>query len=93
MPDGQCCDALYATAVRDITAVGVLIVAAAGNDGGAVYQPANCPGVLAVAGLRHAGTKVGYSNLGPAVGIARSGRQLRRHRSQDRSLPVCARTR
>jgi serine protease len=63
------CDALYATAVSDITRVGVLIVAAAGNEGGAVDQPGDCPGVLAVAGLRHAGTKVGYSNLGPEVGI------------------------
>lgn len=64
------CDKLYAKAVREITSVGVLIVAAAGNGGGMVNQPANCPGVLAVAGLRHAGTKVGYSSLGPEVGIA-----------------------
>lgn len=32
--------------------------------------PANCPGVIAVAGVRHAGTKVGYSDLGPEVAIA-----------------------
>ncbi len=61
---------MYATAVHDITALGVLIVAAAGNDGGDVDQPADCAGVLAVAGIRQAGTKVGYSNLGPEVGIA-----------------------
>lgn len=65
---GGCSD-VYATAVREITAAGVLIVAAAGNDGGPVYQPADCPGVLAVAGLRHAGTKVGFSNLGPQVAV------------------------
>ena len=47
----------------------MLIVASAGNDGGPVDSPANCPGVLAVAGLRHAGTKVGYSNLGPEVSL------------------------
>ena len=64
------CSPLYATAVREITAVGVLIVAASGNDGGAVSQPADCPGVLAVAGLRHAGTKVAFSSLGPEIGIA-----------------------
>jgi serine protease len=64
------CDKLYARAVREITSMGVLVVAAAGNGGGAVNQPANCPGVLAVAGLRQAGTKVGYSSLGPEVGIA-----------------------
>jgi serine protease len=64
------CSALYLQAVRDITAHGVLIVASAGNEGGPVDEPANCPGVLGVGGLRHAGTKVGYSNLGPEVGIS-----------------------
>lgn len=60
----------YRTAVRQLTEQGVLIVASTGNSGAAVGTPASCPGVLAVAGLRHAGTKVGYSNLGPEVGIA-----------------------
>jgi serine protease len=64
------CSATYTQAVADIAAKGVLIVASAGNEGGPVDIPANCPGVLAVAGLRHVGTKVGYSNLGPEVGIA-----------------------
>ena len=32
--------------------------------------PANCPGVIAVAGLRHAGSKVGFSDLGPAIAIS-----------------------
>ncbi|HTQ35580.1 MAG TPA: S8 family serine peptidase [Steroidobacteraceae bacterium] len=66
----QTCDPYYSVAVQDITAAGVLVVAAAGNDGAAVDEPANCPGALAVAGLRQAGTKVGYSNLGPEIGIA-----------------------
>ena len=68
----QSCDvsAAYRTAVQQITAHGALIVASAGNAGGAVGSPAGCPGTLAVAGLRHAGTKVGYSNLGPQVSIA-----------------------
>jgi serine protease len=35
-----------------------------------VDSPANCPGALAVTGVRHAGTKVGYSNLGPEAGVA-----------------------
>ena len=61
---------VYRTAVQQITAHGALIVASAGNAGGAVGSPAGCPGALAVAGLRHAGTKVGYSNLGPEVSIA-----------------------
>ncbi len=64
------CSSIYAAAVRDLTDHGVLVVASAGNDGAAVGTPASCPGALAVAGLRHAGTKVGYSNLGPEVSIA-----------------------
>ncbi len=64
------CSAAYLDAISEITAKGVLIVVAAGNESGAVEEPANCPGVLAVAGLRHIGTKVGYSSFGPAVGIA-----------------------
>jgi serine protease len=64
------CSSMYATAVQDITAHGVLIVVSAGNEGTAVDSPGNCAGTLAVAGLRHIGTKVGYSNLGPEIGIA-----------------------
>jgi serine protease len=67
------CDAMYATAVQDITRHGVLIVASAGNDGKDVGSPANCPGVMAVAGVRHVGTKVGFSDLGPAVAISAPG--------------------
>ncbi len=64
------CDEVYKLVVQEITSVGVLIVVSAGNEGDAVDSPANCPGALGVAGLRHAGTKVGYSNLGPEVGVA-----------------------
>jgi len=49
--------------------MGVLVVASAGNESGPVDIPGNCPGVLAVAGLRNVGTKVGYSSLGAEVGI------------------------
>lgn len=64
------CNASYQDIVNQLTAAGVLVVAAAGNEGLAVGTPANCGGVLAVAGVRHTGTKVGYSDLGPEVGIA-----------------------
>jgi serine protease len=64
------CDAMYTQAANDITAHGVLIVASAGNEGGSVGDPANCPGVMAVVGVRHAGTKVGFSSLGSLASIA-----------------------
>jgi serine protease len=64
------CSAAYRSAIAEIRAAGTLIVAAAGNESGAVDEPANCPGVLAVAGIRHVGTKVGYSSHGVEVGIS-----------------------
>lgn len=65
------CSQSYRNVITELTALGVLVVASAGNEiGQAVDSPANCPGVLAVAGLRHVGTKVGYSNMGPEIGIA-----------------------
>jgi len=48
-----------------------VIVASAGNSSGqAVSSPADCAGVIAVAGLRHIGTKVGFSDLGPEITIS-----------------------
>ena len=65
------CTAAYLSALADVTAAGAVVVAAAGNSAGhAVITPANCPGVIAVAGLRHAGTKVGFSDLGPEIALA-----------------------
>ncbi len=60
-------------AVTAISLAGHVIVVAAGNEGGPVDAPANCKGAISVAGIRHAGTKVGYSNVsstGAAVTIA-----------------------
>jgi serine protease len=63
------CPSDYKNLISTLTRMGVLVVASAGNESGPVDIPANCPGVLAVAGLRNIGTKVGYSSLGPEVGI------------------------
>jgi serine protease len=67
------CSAAYQSAVTEILARGVLIVASVGNDGSNVAAPANCSGVLGVTGIRHAGTKVGFSNLGTGAGIGAPG--------------------
>lgn len=68
------CEPGYVEAALAITARNVVIVAAAGNTTGhAVGTPANCPGVIGVAGLRHAGSKVGFSDLGPEIGISAPG--------------------
>lgn len=67
--DGAC-SAAYQSTVDEIIARGSLIVASVGNEGIPVGTPANCRGVLGVSGVRHVGTKVGYSNLGPGADIA-----------------------
>jgi len=59
--DGRARPPIGMPLVRSMPA-GTLIVAAAGNSTGlAVGTPANCEGVLAVAALRHVGTKAGFS--------------------------------
>jgi serine protease len=64
------CSSAYESALATLNTLGVLVVVSAGNASGPVGSPANCPGVLAVAGLRNIGTKVGYSSFGPEVSIA-----------------------
>lgn len=64
------CSQAYRDTLTQLTALGVTVVASAGNSGLSVTVPANCPGVIGVAGLRHAGTKVGYSDLGPEITIS-----------------------
>lgn len=63
------CTKSYASVLAQLSGKAV-VVAAAGNDGGPVGTPANCPGVMAVAGLRNQGDKVGYSSYGKEVGIS-----------------------
>jgi serine protease len=64
------CPASYRDAIDQILAKGVVVVASAGNESGAVDAPANCAGVIAVAGVREDGTKVGYSSFGTQVGVS-----------------------
>jgi serine protease len=73
-----CVGTAYQSELATVTSMGVLIVISAGNGGtpgqtSPVELPANCTsvvsGVLAVAGLRNVGTKVGYSSFGPEVSI------------------------
>ena len=64
----------YQAVIDEVVGTGAVVVVAAGNsDGGTVETPANCNGVITVAALRHVGTKVGFSSLGPQVTIAAPG--------------------
>lgn len=67
------CTAAYQAVIAELNQLGVVVVVSAGNDGGPVNEPANCPGAIAVTGLRHAGTKVGFSSLGPEIAISAPG--------------------
>jgi serine protease len=68
------CNSGWSSAIADITARGVVVVAAAGNSAGrAASAPANCAGVIGVAGVRHVGSKVGFSDVGPQLAIAAPG--------------------
>jgi hypothetical protein len=68
------CSRAYTDAITEIKATGAVIVVSVGNEyGRALATPANCAGVIAVAGLRHTGTKVGFSNLGREVSISAPG--------------------
>jgi serine protease len=67
------CDSASADVISEVASNGVLVVASAGNKGGPVGSPANCPGAMGITGLRHAGTKVGFSSLGPEIALGAPG--------------------
>jgi serine protease len=70
--DGPC-EASYRDVIAELRQRKALLVISAGNEGTVVSSPANCEGVAAVAAIRHAGSKVGFSNLGPEVTLAAPG--------------------
>ena len=78
------CTQAYVDALTALRNKHVIVVVAAGNDAGLpVSTPANCkpapsdadqtPVVIAVAALRHSGTKVGFSDIGPEITISAPG--------------------
>ena len=71
--DGAC-SAEEQSAIDAAIGAGVVVVAAAGNSTGrAASSPSNCVGVIGVAAIRHVGSKVGFSDVGPELSIAAPG--------------------
>ena len=71
--DGAC-SAEEQSAIDAAIGAGVVVVAAAGNSTGrAASSPSNCVGVIGVAAIRHVGSKVGFSDVGPQLSIAAPG--------------------
>jgi serine protease len=67
-----------ASAIKYARGKGVVVVAAAGNDGhGRVGYPARYPGVIAVAATQFDESTTFYSNWGPEVDIAAPGGNVR----------------
>ena len=60
----------YQDVIAQLQARGVVVVISAGNEGGPVDEPADCAGAIAVTGVRHVGTKVGFANVGAEVALA-----------------------
>ena len=67
------CSAAYQAAINDLAARGVVVVAAAGNEHGAVTRPASCSGVVGVAAVNRDGFKAHYSNFGASLVVATVG--------------------
>lgn len=67
------CDTYSQDTISQVSGMGVLVVVSAGNEGGPVDTPANCAGAMAILGLRHVGTKVGFSSLGPEIALGAPG--------------------
>ncbi len=67
------CDNHYQDTIDELAALGVVVVAAAGNEQTAPTRPASCAGVVGVAALARDGLKAGYSNFGARVIISTVG--------------------
>ncbi len=67
------CNQAYQDAINELAGHGVVVVAAAGNEHGAVSRPASCTGVIGVAALNRDGFKATYSSFGPQLVIATVG--------------------
>ncbi|MDQ0140250.1 MprA protease, GlyGly-CTERM protein-sorting domain-containing form [Cupriavidus necator] len=70
---GGTCSSIEQQAVNDLNARGVVVVAAAGNNRGAVEAPADCSGVIAVTAHANDGENASYANVGPQVAISAPG--------------------
>ncbi|NTZ86380.1 peptidase S8 [Burkholderia metallica] len=69
------CSTTFQQAIDDVTAKGVTVVVAAGNDGlsTGLDQPANCRGVITVAATDATGRRASFSNFGADVALSAPG--------------------
>lgn len=67
------CNDEYQSAIDELWARGVVVVAAGGNEHASPTRPASCHHVVGVAALNRDGFKASYSNFGAALHIATVG--------------------
>jgi serine protease len=69
------CSITYRNAIATVRGLGAVVVVAAGNGAMDVsnQQPANCPGVIAVAAVNRSGGRASYSNFGAGVALPAPG--------------------
>lgn len=63
-------------AINYAVSKGVSVVAAAGNENGAVDFPGNCAGVITVGAIESSGNRASYSNFGPELDLMAPGSQV-----------------
>lgn len=61
------CPSTAQTAITNAVSAGVVVVVAAGNDGGAVNTPANCSGAIPVGATDSANNVASFSSRGPEL--------------------------
>jgi serine protease len=69
------CSPLVQSAIDEILAAGVVVVAAAGNSGqdASAITPGNCPGVIAVGSIGRDGNRAYYSSTGATIALSAPG--------------------
>jgi len=69
----QPCSHAMQEAIDDVIARGASVVAAAGNSGAEVGEPASCRGAIAVAAIDAKGEKAAFSNAGARIDLGAPG--------------------
>jgi len=63
-------------AILNVNQAGIVQIAAAGNEGGAVAYPARYPETIAVSAINNADQLAGFSNFGPEIDITAPGAEI-----------------